>query len=290
MDFSELETNLPLGEGVRVIGHHPCGLVALEKPEGILSHPNKTGSADTRALLTTRYDFEKESYEGGDSFREPVLLLNRLDSGTSGVILCALNSQVAEAVRREFAQQRVTKMYYAVVRGNPVGRTGIWTDWISKRKHGSGGVRATSNRKTMAKTRFHMVKPDANRLGLTLLKLFPQTGRTHQLRYQCTKQGLPIVGDRTYGDFTLNRLLGKALHTQRLFLHAAEISLDFVVSGKALKFSVESAMPAVFETLLSFNQDLHRMALKGLPAAGKHSARQSVSRGSRHPYRQRGSK
>lgn len=290
MDFSELEAKLPLGNAVKVIGYHPCGLLALEKPEGILSHPNKSGSVDPKALLTAPYDLEKETYVGGEHFKDPVFLLNRLDSGTSGVILCALNNEVAEAVKREFALHRVTKMYYAIVRGLPAGRTGIWTDWISKQKHESGGVRAVASRQTLAKTKFYVDRTDANRLGLTLLKLFPQTGRTHQLRYQCSKQGVPIIGDRTYGDFSLNRVLAKALRTQRLFLHAAEVSVDFVLNGKAHKFSAESPLPSVFETVLAFNQELHRLASKGLPSSGMSVRRQNLSRGTRFPQRRPGKK
>ena len=56
---------------------------------------------------------------------------------------------------------------------------------------------------------------------MALLELQPKTGRTHQLRIQCANRGLPIVGDRTYGDFQRNR----ERKGERLFLHAESIAL-----------------------------------------------------------------
>lgn len=57
--------------------------------------------------------------------------------------------------------------------------------------------------------------------AMALLELRPGTGRTHQLRIQCANRGLPIVGDRTYGDFTKNR----NSKVESLFLHAESIEL-----------------------------------------------------------------
>ena len=58
---------------------------------------------------------------------------------------------------------------------------------------------------------------------MALLELQPKTGRTHQLRIQCANRGLPIVGDRTYGDFSKNRLL----QDMDLLLHSESIELSF---------------------------------------------------------------
>ena len=62
--------------------------------------------------------------------------------------------------------------------------------------------------------------------SIALLKLAPKTGRTHQLRVQSAIRKVPIIGDRTYGNFSLNRKIAKLSKENRLFLHASEISLD----------------------------------------------------------------
>ena len=74
---------------------------------------------------------------------------------------------------------------------------------------------------------------------MALLELKPTTGRTHQLRIQCANRGIPIVGDRTYGDFQKNR----DFQNDRLFLHAEEVGLSFGV----LKFKSYVAVPENFK-------------------------------------------
>jgi 23S rRNA-/tRNA-specific pseudouridylate synthase len=79
---------------------------------------------------------------------------------------------------------------------------------------------------------------------LTLLKLEPVTGRTHQLRVQCAWHRHPIVGDGTYGDFAFNRAFAKSTGEKRLFLHAAAVRLP------GLDFAAESPLPEEFRAAL----------------------------------------
>lgn len=80
----------------------------------------------------------------------------------------------------------------------------------------------------------------------SLLRLEPRTGRSHQLRVQCAKRGLPIVGDQTYGDFGLNRTLAKATGAKRLFLHSLETAFDYEFGGRKLKFKAVAPLPGEF--------------------------------------------
>jgi 23S rRNA-/tRNA-specific pseudouridylate synthase len=85
---------------------------------------------------------------------------------------------------------------------------------------------------------------------ITLLKLEPRTGRSHQLRVQCALRRLPIVGDATYGDFARNREFAKATGLKRLFLHSVEASFDYEFGGRAFHFAARAPLPAEFETVL----------------------------------------
>lgn len=234
---------LPLGKGVRVLGTHPAGLLALEKPEGVLSHPNGR-EVSSRALLKACYDEDREAYvlEGGGL----AYLLHRLDSPTSGVLLVALEEALAEAVRAAFRGQRVHKTYVAVVGGHRRQGQGLWRDALDKRKQG-GQLRAESGRGHEAVSAFRFLKQGRR---LHLLELKPQTGRTHQLRAQCALHGYPIVGDKTYGDFKLNQQVRQTSAHKRLFLHAREVSLKLDYKGRALSFRAHSPLPLEFETLL----------------------------------------
>ena len=228
--------SLPLNVGVSVVAQNPIGIVALQKPPGIRTHPNDS-RVDGRALLTCPYNLRSECYNWqslvGDTMR--LHLLNRLDSPTSGVLLAALNEDLAEEIRAHFAVRRVQKRYFSIVEGSSLKGPRIWRDSLritrardKLRVYAGGGERVETEVRLL----------QARRLGppLLLRELRPRTGRTHQLRVQCAHRGCPVVGDATYGDFKLNR----------------RIKLRF--KGKKVRFRAEVPMPETFETLLSFSE------------------------------------
>jgi tRNA pseudouridine65 synthase len=98
---------IPFGRGVRVVATHECGLIAVEKPDGILSHPNPGEVAEKGAILITgNYSLDEEAFhvrDGKGGIRR-VYLLNRLDSPTSGTLLLSLDEGVADLVRKMFAR------------------------------------------------------------------------------------------------------------------------------------------------------------------------------------------
>lgn len=235
---------LPLGPNVRILAADKVGLIALEKPEGILAHPN-TEKANPRALLNAPYNEEKEAYiwEG-----QLLYLLHRLDSPTSGVILIGLNPKIATYVREAFEQGLVNKTYHAIVHGCPAVQPKQWSDrLITERKHSELRTRTGPNKGIVCKTLHQVVKKNPD-LNVSLLKLCPITGRTHQLRVQCHLHYAPIVGDKTYGDFPKNRDFEKATGEKRLFLHSTIVSLPLPKEGE---FVAEAPLPEVFKTCIN---------------------------------------
>jgi tRNA pseudouridine65 synthase len=230
---------LPTGPGVRLLNSHPCGLVALDKPAGTKSHPNDS-RPDPKAVLSWSYDAHKEMYlnpsaEGG------YFLLNRLDSPTSGVLLLCDSEPVADAARQAFAGKSVEKTYHALVLGRPVRPREVWRDrlQISQQK---GQLRVRTGTGIPAETDMRLQWSSRTQPLVSLLQLRPLTGRTHQLRVQCAHRHLPIVGDATYGDFTLNR----QLKAKRLFLHSSSVSLILQLPSGLIKFTAESPLPEPF--------------------------------------------
>lgn len=233
--------DLPLHPDARLLAHHPTGLIAVEKPPGVRTHPNQE-KPDRRALLALPYDTETEAYrlENGD----PVYLLHRLDAPTSGVVLLATAPETAEAARGAFAAHAVEKTYYALVKGRPARPAETWHDRLWTRRD-RGAVRTKTGHGDPAETRMERLRSFSGPPVLSVLRLIPVTGRTHQLRVQCAARGLCIVGDATYGDFRFNRLHAKQTGQKRLFLHAAEIRLTG--DGRNLPdFRVEAPVPAEF--------------------------------------------
>jgi 23S rRNA-/tRNA-specific pseudouridylate synthase len=223
----DFKKDWPLGSGVTVVGVGPAGLYALAKPEGVRSQP-KEGSRDAKALLTCSYSLKDEAYHlPPDKGGGKVWLLHRLDAGTSGVILVADEEQTAAEVQYSFAQHQIKKRYVALVFGWAPRASEVWKDRMEVMKD-RGRARARMGQGVLAEA---VMKERARGKGpcgpMSLLELEPKTGRTHQLRIQCSQRNLPIVGDRTYGDFEKNRIFTKSTGQQGMFLHAERVKVPF---------------------------------------------------------------
>lgn len=249
--LENLLDKLPLGKGVSVIAHDENGLVALCKPDGTLSHPNDRGDL-SRSLLKAPYTLDGEFYEfdfpsverEGKSQR--VYLLNRLDSATSGVLLLATNAALAKTIRATFLQKTVRKIYNALVFGTPQRASEIWRDNLAVQKK-SGQIRTAAGGNIPAESRMKVLRRWHDKLPpLTLIELEPRTGRSHQLRVQCARRKLPIVGDATYGAFAANRDYAKRGGNPRLFLHSLEASFDYVWKHKHFSFAAKASLPPEF--------------------------------------------
>lgn len=241
---------LPLGPGVELLGHDENGLLALNKPAGVLSHPNQGGD-EPRSTLTAPYTLEGEYFEwatGGGPRR--LWLLNRLDSATSGVILAAADGDLAAAIKDHFKRKQVRKVYQALVFGAPRQPHEVWRDLLVVQKQGGKIRTATGAGHVPAESRMSVVRTGRMEPRVTLIRLEPRTGRSHQLRVQCAKRNLPIVGDQTYGDFSRNRAFAKVAGTKRMFLHSMETSFEYSFHGRNAVFSAKAPLPEEFQRVL----------------------------------------
>ena len=245
---------IPLDHHCSVIHYEPMGIRALEKAAGVLTHPNKEGgkSKRPRTLLNAEYLQEEECYiwrtEGGDI--QKLYLVHRLDSPTSGVILATSNSKTANIIKELFLNKEVLKTYFAVVRPKGAIKEGMWKDYL-KEKREDGKIRVWKGNGSLALTRAFIERKRGGMYGLAMIRLEPQTGRTHQLRVQCALRGISIVGDKSYGDFTFNRKIARATKIERLCLHAGEIKFKMEIEGKTIDFFADSPIPRSLGKLLS---------------------------------------
>ncbi|MEM0965620.1 MAG: RNA pseudouridine synthase [Verrucomicrobiota bacterium] len=228
---------LPWCRGVRVASSG-VDWVVVEKPEGVLSHPNEEGDR-SRSVLCLPYQPDKEEFTVTSELS--LRLCHRLDGPTSGLLTLATGEK-ANWFRRAWEEGRVKKDYWAIVVGRPRDREFSWTDRLVK-KRVSGKIRVEVGASGIAaETRGREITFSRNALPLTLLQLQPRTGRTHQLRVQAAAHRLPILGDRQYGDFRANRLFRQKSRGSRLFLHASR--LQWKEGGRVMK--VGSAIPQEF--------------------------------------------
>jgi 23S rRNA-/tRNA-specific pseudouridylate synthase len=242
-------SDVPFGPGVTRVALDPNGLAAMDKPEGVLSHPNVPRD-EGRSLLRARYDDEEECFEWtGAGGARRLWLINRLDSATSGLILAATNPGLAREARTQFQRRQVGKSYQALVFGKPRQAAEAWRDVLDVRKR-DGRIRTSAGAGNLpAECRMALLRTGSGPARISLIRLEPQTGRSHQLRVQCAKRGLPIVGDKTYGNFAANRLFARAGGAKRMFLHSFEVSLEYSLGGRRFKFSAVAPLPPEFECL-----------------------------------------
>jgi tRNA pseudouridine65 synthase len=211
-------------------------LAAVTKPPGLLVHRTGLDAGETRfALQMLR-----------DHLGRPVWSAHRLDKGTSGVLLFALNPETARLLGKAFESgQGLQKTYHAVVRGWPEAEGLI--DHPLKRMPDDMRterleVQPAQSRFTTLR-RFELPLPQQGFASTRCaeLALHPLTGRRHQLRRHMKHIAHPIIGDATHGKGPLNRAVAGLLGLQRLWLHAESLTLPHPVNGQRLQ--LESPLP-----------------------------------------------
>jgi len=195
--------NPPLEPYVSLL-HRDADLLVLDKPSGLLSVPARHPALSDSLLTRVQKQFPQAS------------IIHRLDKDTSGVVLMSLNRKAHAFVAAQFEARTVTKSYVAEVWGRVQDEDGTVDLPLAIDPHDKPRHRVDHEHGKPAQTRWHVLSHGEN---MTRLRLFPLTGRTHQLRVHMKALGHPILGDEFYAD-------GPALSaSSRLLLHAEELSL-----------------------------------------------------------------
>lgn len=214
--------------------HHDAWLLVVDKPSGVLSHPNATSSSagrrEPRSAFSGAYHAEDRRF---DTPSGPLWLVHRLDQGTSGVLLAAWDAVTAAKCRDAFERGAVEKHYLALVAGS-LASQGIWKDALAE-KRVAGKVRVSVRRGLSPDSELGFrVLASSRQPAFTLVDIKLVTGRTHQIRVQAASRRHPVLGDDVYGDFGRNRWARRELGLRRLFLHAASLTLPHPQTGRAL--------------------------------------------------------
>ena len=226
--------------------HEDRFLLVVNKPHGVLSHPNPKSAKPQSAAFEGRYDAESRCFTG---LAAKIWLIHRLDQDTSGVLLAAKDEKTAAACREAFEAEQVRKTYLALCAGGGLKNEGVWLDHLIT-THERHQVRTTVRHgpRPNAEAKYRLIEySPAHRLSLVEIELI--TGKTHQIRVQAASRRLPLVGDDVYGSFDLNRKLRQSLGARRLFLHAHELRLKHPASGQML--SVKAPLPDDLRAVLA---------------------------------------
>ncbi len=204
-------------------------LVVANKPSGLLVHRGLANDADV-LLFRVR-----------DALGQHVHLEQRLDRGTSGVIVIARSSAVAAALSLSLADRGAHKRYLALVRGKPPD-DGVIDSPVPRSEDGER-VPALTRYRTVARSTV---------ARCSLVEALPETGRFHQIRRHLKHLGHPLLGDVNYGSGALNREYRAAHGLHRLGLHAFSVDFDHPMTGARLSVSapVPEDLGAVLDRLL----------------------------------------
>lgn len=195
-----------------VILHHDHELLFVDKPSGLLSVPGKGAHLADCLIARVQAVFPE------------ALLVHRLDRDTSGVMVFALTPHAQRHLGLQFEKRQTKKTYLARVFGRVEDREGtvdlpLTVDWPNRPKQ---HVDFENGRPAV--TDWKVLRYEEN---ATRMRLFPQTGRSHQLRVHMLELGHPILGDPFYAT-------GDALNAPRLMLHAESLRLRHPDGGKGV--------------------------------------------------------
>ena len=155
-------------------------------------------------------------------------LTHRLDRDTSGVLAVALTREAAAALTAAFRKGEARKTYWALVVGVPPQRAGVIDLPLAKAESGGQEMMVVSEAGKTAVTRYQVRESLAKQAAW--LELYPEQGRTHQLRVHTAASGFPIQGDRKYG--RREAFLSGIELAQKLHLHARQLVIAHPVTGQ----------------------------------------------------------
>jgi len=256
-------------------------ILVLDKPAGMIVNRSDTtaGEKSVQEWVETKFKVQSSKFKvnEGNDFYKRAGIVHRLDKETSAILLVAKSPEAFENLQKQFKERKVKKTYIALVHGKiesqegeinvPVGRL----PWNRKRF----GVMA-EGREAVTKykvLRFYEVRSGMLEAGLrsekwdpysdishrflasqfphhtsySLLELYPETGRTHQIRVHLKYFGHPIFADPLYAGRKTSRNDRKLL--SRVFLHASKISFFHPKTNETLNF--ESPLPEELNQFLT---------------------------------------
>jgi 23S rRNA pseudouridine1911/1915/1917 synthase len=230
-------------DGIGII-HDDDAIVVVDKPVGVAVHPSMGWTGPTVVGHLRAAGFRVAT--SGAPERQGIV--QRLDVGTSGVMVIAKSEHAYSVLKDAFRRRSVDKTYHALVQGHPdplsgtidapIGRH-VKSDWrFTVREDGKHSVT-------------HYETLEAHRFA-SLLEIHLETGRTHQIRVHMAALKHPCVGDLTYG---ADPRLARRLRLERQWLHAVRLGFEHPATGEYVEYT--SRYPADLAAALEAIREGH---------------------------------
>jgi 23S rRNA pseudouridine1911/1915/1917 synthase len=224
------------------IVHEDADILVIDKPAGLVVHPGAGTRSGTlvHALLHHAPEIAGVGGEGRPG------IVHRLDKDTSGLMVVARSARAHRALVEALRAREVTRVYRALVWGDPTADTGTIEGAIGRHPRARTRMAVVRRGGRPARTHWRV----RERFGVAAhLDVQLDSGRTHQIRVHLAHAGLSVLGDPVYGGRPKNLLSGTGAQRslaaavlgslRRQALHAAELAFSHPVTGVPLRFTSE---------------------------------------------------
>jgi 23S rRNA pseudouridine1911/1915/1917 synthase len=205
-------------------------ILIINKPAGLTVHPGSGPRRETvMDILLYNYPNVKKI---SDTDRPGIV--HRLDKDTSGVLILAKDKKTMDLIQAMFKEREISKTYTALIYGKPRFINGIIDLPINRNKKNKTKFTVSEDEDARpALTEYKLIE---NYGKVSLLELYPKTGRTHQLRVHMAHQKTPILGDKVYG---------RKDNEEFMYLHATKINFIHPITEEEI--TITAPLPDYFK-------------------------------------------
>jgi 23S rRNA pseudouridine1911/1915/1917 synthase len=203
-------------------------LVIVDKPAGVVAHPTVgfAGPTVAGALLARGIQLSTSGAQ------ERQGIVQRLDVGTSGLMMLAKSELAYSRLKQAFRDRTVNKIYHAIIQGHPDPMEGTFDAPIGRHPKAEFKFAVMEDGKPSV-THYKVLELFA---AVALCEINLETGRTHQIRVHFSAFKHPLLGDTMYG---ADPVLAKKLGIERQWLHAKELGFTHPITGEPMRFVSE---------------------------------------------------